>query len=255
MDLTDKVVLVTGAGQGIGREIALKCAAAGARIIVNDFHEARAASVAAEIGDAALSIAADVTDYEAVGAMFERSRQWALSVDVVVNNAGNGGSSNDPLFTGPRFWESSPESWDRWMDVNLFGVLNVTRHALPDMVTNKNGRIVSVISDAGRVGEASLVVYGAAKAGVAGFTRGLAKAVGRYGINANCISLSSMNTESVSEVTANAEAVQKLLEGYPIRRLGEPTDAANMVLFLASDAASWITGQTYPVNGGYSFAL
>ena len=131
-------------------------------------------------------------------------------------------------------------------------MLNVTRACVPHMVEQTWGRVITVISDAGRVGEASLVVYGGAKAGAAGFSRGLAKAVGRYGITVNCVALGSMNTESVAEVTGDPALLRRVLSGYPIRRLGEPEDAAGLIAFLASDAASWITGQTYPVNGGYS---
>ena len=117
------------------------------------------------------------------------------------------------------------------------------------------GRVITVISDAGRVGEPNLAVYSAAKAGAAGFSRALAKAVGRYNVTVNCVALASMRTPGVATATENADLVKSMLRSYVIRRLGEPDDAANLILFLASDAAAWITGQTYPVNGGYSFAV
>ena len=221
--LTGRTVLVTGAGLGVGRAIAHRCAELGATVVVNDFYRDRA---------------------ERVG-----------GVDVLVNNAGNAGAAGGSLFTSPPFWETGPQDWDRWLGANLFGVLNATRAVLPHMVTQGWGRVVSIISDAGRVGEANLVVYGGAKAGAAGFSRGLARAVGRHGVTVNCVALGAMNTDSVAEVTSDPAAVKKALGGYPIRRLGEPGDAANMVAFLVSDAASWVTGQTYPVNGGYSFAV
>jgi 3-oxoacyl-[acyl-carrier protein] reductase len=176
-------------------------------------------------------------------------------VDVLVNNAGNAGASGGPLFGQPPFWETGPQDWERWLGTNLFGVLNTTRAVLPHMVAHGWGRIVSIVSDAGRVGAADLVVYSGAKAGAAGFSRALARAVGRHGVTVNCVALGSMNTDSVAEVTGDPATLKKVLSGYPVRRLGEPADAANMVGFLASDAASWITGQTYPVNGGYSFAV
>jgi 3-oxoacyl-[acyl-carrier protein] reductase len=115
--------------------------------------------------------------------------------------------------------------------------------------------VVTTISDAGRVGEPNLVVYGGAKAGAAGFSRGLAKAVGRHGITVNCVSLGSIDTPGVAALNADPAVVEKSLRRYVIRRIGRPDDVAGLVLFLASESASWITGQTYPVNGGYSFAV
>jgi 2-hydroxycyclohexanecarboxyl-CoA dehydrogenase len=256
--LTGRVVLVTGAGQGVGRAIAHRCAELGATVVVNDFYPDRAERVAAELagqGRPASAAGCDVTDFEAVRAMVAGITDQVGGVDVLVNNAGNAGAAGGSLFAGPPFWETGPQDWDRWFGANLFGVLNATRAALPHMVQQGWGRVVSIISDAGRVGEASLVVYGSAKAGTAGFSRGLARAAGRHGVTVNCVALGSMNTDSVSEVTGDPALLKKVLAGYSIRRLGEPGDAANMVGFLASDAASWITGQTYPVNGGYSSAV
>jgi 3-oxoacyl-[acyl-carrier protein] reductase len=138
---------------------------------------------------------------------------------------------------------------------NFFGVLNATNAVVRGMVERGYGRIVTVVSDAGRVGEPNFVVYSGAKAGAAGFIRGLAKAVGEAGVTANCVALSAMRTPATEAITADEDAVRRLLRGYVIRRLGEPDDAANMALFLASDAASWITGQTYPVNGGYTMSV
>jgi 2-hydroxycyclohexanecarboxyl-CoA dehydrogenase len=257
-DLAGRVVLVTGAGQGVGRAIAHRCAQLGATVVVNDYYRDRADRVAAELTDQGYPASAadgDVADFEAAQAMVAGITDQIGGVDVLVNNAGNAGASGGSLFAGPPFWETGPQDWDRWLGANLFGVLNVTRAVLPHMVGQGWGRVVSIISDAGRVGEASLVVYGGAKAGAAGFSRGLARAVGRHGVTVNCVALGSMNTDSVAEVTSDPALLKKVLAGYPIRRLGEPGDAANMVGFLASDAASWITGQTYPVNGGYSFAV
>ena len=256
--LTGRVVLVTGAGQGVGRAIAHRCAGLGATVVVNDFYRDRAERVVAELtgqGRPASAADCDVTDFGAVQAMIAGITSQAGGVDVLVNNAGNAGASGGSLFTSPPFWETGPEDWDRWLGVNLFGVLNATRAVLPHMVTQGWGRVVTIISDAGRTGEANLVVYGGAKAGAAGFSRGLARAVGRHGVTVNCVALGAMNTGAVAEVTSDPAALKKALGGYPIRRLGEPKDAANMVGFLVSDAASWITGQTYPVNGGFSFAV
>ena len=137
------------------------------------------------------------------------------------------------------------------MATNFYGVLNGCKAVLPGMMARRYGRIVTVISDAGRVGEPALAVYSGAKAGAAGFMRALAKGVGRANVTANCVSLSSIRTPTFA-AALNEETTARMLKSYVIRRVGEPEDAANMILFLASDAASWITGQTYPVNGGYS---
>jgi 3-oxoacyl-[acyl-carrier protein] reductase len=258
LDLSGKTVLVTGAGQGVGRQVALHCAGHGAAVVVNDYHRDRAASVAREITDAggtALGLACDVTDFDGVLAMVDSAARQLGGIDVLVNNAGNAGPTDDAMAAAPPFWETGPKEWEPWLGTNLYGVLHATRAVLPGMVERRFGRVISVISDAGRVGEPNLVVYGGAKAGAAGFSRGLAKAVGRFNITVNNVALSSMNTPGVAAAVADADMVKKMLARYVIRRLGEPSDAANMVLFLASGAAPWITGQTYPVNGGYSFAV
>ena len=258
LDLKGRVGLVTGAGQGVGRQVALHVAAHGAGgVVVNDFVADRAAAVAEEVraaGCKALPVACDVSDYNSVEAMVRQGTEAFGRVDILVNNAGNAGPRMSVTDIKP-FWETGPEEWQHWLGTNLHGVLNGCRAALPGMIARKYGRIITVISDAGRVGEPHLVVYSGAKAGAAGAMRGLAKAVGRFGITANCVALAATNTPGVAPATADPEAVKRMLQFYVIRRMGEPSDAANMILFLSSDAASWITGQTYPVNGGYSFAV
>jgi 3-oxoacyl-[acyl-carrier protein] reductase len=258
LDLKRRIALVTGAGQGVGRQTALHIAAHNAGgVIVNDFHAGRAEAVAGEIeelGVAADVLVCDVTDYAAVGREFQRAGRRFGQIDILVNNAGNAGPTGSLADLIP-FWETEPGEWQRWLGTNLYGVLNCTRHALPGMITNGYGRIVTVISDAGRVGEGHLAVYSGAKAGAAGFMRAMAKATGRFGITANCVALGGVRTPGVEPLLPDEAAIKRALGHYVIRRLGEPDDVANMILFLASDAASWITGQTYPVNGGYSFAV
>jgi 3-oxoacyl-[acyl-carrier protein] reductase len=258
LSLTGRVALVTGAGQGVGRQVARHFAAhEAAAVVVNDYFLDRAEAVAAELeaeGTRALAVQCDVTDYAGTRAMVADAEAAVGPIDILVNNAGNAGPQTSIVQTTP-FWETGPEDWAPWLGANFFGVLNVTNAVVGGMVDRGYGRVVTVVSDAGRVGEPNLVVYSGAKAGAAGFMRALARAVGRAGVTANCIALSAMRTPATDQMTADAEALRKMLRGYVVRRLGEPDDAAHMALFLASGAASWITGQTYPVNGGYALAV
>ena len=173
-------------------------------------------------------------------------------VDVLVNNAGNAGADPSAV-TGKPFWEKDPAEWAPFLDVNLYGVLHCCRAVLPGMIEAGNGgRIITVISEAGRVGEAGLEVYSAAKAGAAGLSRGLARSVGRFDITANNVAIGATRTPAIERMIANEDFAKRVLKNYTIRRFGEPSDAAAMITFLASNASGWITGQTYPVNGGFS---
>jgi 2-hydroxycyclohexanecarboxyl-CoA dehydrogenase len=258
LSLSGRVALVTGAGQGVGRQIARHFAAHGAQaVVVNDFFLERAEAVVAELeaaGTQAVPAQCDVTDLGQVKAMVAAAEQAVGPIDILVNNAGNAGPQTSIEDATP-FWETGPEQWAPWLGANFFGVLNCTNAVVGGMVERGYGRVVTIVSDAGRVGEPSLVVYSGAKAGAAGFMRALAKAVGRAGVTANCIALAAMRTPATEGMTADDTVLKAMLRSYVVRRLGEPDDAANMALFLASGASSWITGQTYPVNGGYALAV
>lgn len=261
LDLGGQVALVTGAGQGAGRGIALMLARHNAGgVAVNDFVMERAQAVAAEIeamGVHAVAVQADVGDHASVTAAFERARAALGPITLLVNNAGNAGPQAT-IGHSPLFWETAPSEWDRYFRTNLHGVMNCCHVALPEMVAQKRGRIVTIVSDSGRIGEARLAAYAAAKAGAAGFVRSIAKEAGRFGITCNAISLSTleppMSEEKLAQFLASDRSKAQL-SLYTIRRYGKPDDVAAMTVFLCSDAASWITGQTYPVNGGYSFAV
>jgi 2-hydroxycyclohexanecarboxyl-CoA dehydrogenase len=257
VELDDKVVLVTGAGQGVGRQIALDAASVGAAVvIVNDFVPERAAAVAAEVGELGakgFALPFDVTNYAAVGEAFETVKENFGHLHALVNNAGNAGAGGTAALSD--FWEDSPSDWDRWLGTNLFGVLNCVRHGVPLMREHGEGRVVTIISDAARAGEAGLEVYSASKAGAAGFMRAVARSTGRYGITANCVSISATRTPFVEDLLSNEAATRQQLKRYIIRRFGEPEDVSGLVTFLCSDAGAWITGQTIPVNGGFSLAL
>ena len=252
-ELQGRRAVVTGAGQGVGRGIALELAGAGAEVLVNDLVEERAAAVVDEIrlaGGSAHTAPFDVTDYEAVNAALSRAR-----VEVLVNNAGNAGGEGGMAMRS--FVDTDPTEWQPYLQVNLLGVMHCARATLPAMIEQGWGRIVTIVSDAGRVGESGMAAYGAAKAGAAGFTRSIAAEIGRHGVTANAVSLGTMRTPMTEPLWAKGdpERQQAILRRYAIRRPGTAEDVAGLVRFLCSPAASWITGQTYPVNGGSSFAL
>jgi 3-oxoacyl-[acyl-carrier protein] reductase len=259
-DLTGQTAFVTGAGQNTGRGIAIRLAKQGAAVAVNDYFLDRAEAVAKEINEAggkAVAIQGDVGDYESVAASFEKAKAEIGAISILVNNAGNRGpggfDSNFPLF-----WETQPSDWDAFFRVNLFGVMNCCRAATPDMVKAQYGRIITIISDAGRVGEPRMADYAAAKAGAAGFMRGLARDLGKFNVTANNIAISSQLPAMPPEAEAqylSSDRAKAQLSRYIIRRFGKPDDIAAMVAYLASAAASWVTAQTYPVNGGYSVAI
>ena len=255
VSLGGRVALVTGAGQGVGRSAAHMLAGAGAScVVVNDYFLERAQQVAAEIeadGGRAVAIACDVGDPDAMRLMVEQARRIVGPVAVLVNNAGNAGPDGIST-TLPAFWDTHPKEWDAWIRTNFNGVLNACHAVVPGMIELGWGRIVTVISDAGRVGEPHYAVYSGAKAGAAGFMRALAKGVGRHGITANCVALSAIMTPGLASRMATDEQRRKVLSRYVVKRVGEPEDAAAMIMFLASEAAGWITAQTYPVNGGYA---
>ena len=195
LDLGGQIAFITGAGQGAGRAIALSLAHHNAGgIAVNDFVPERAAAVVAEIealGVRAVAVPADVGNHAAVRAAIDTATATLGPVTLLVNNAGNAGP-NAQIGHSPLFWETQPEDWDRYFRTNLQGVMNCCHAALPGMVTQGKGRIVTIVSDAGRVGEAKLAAYSAAKAGATGFVRAIAREAGRFGITSNAISLSTL---------------------------------------------------------------
>lgn len=261
LGISGRVALVTGAGRGIGLEICKALAAEGARVAVNDLFKDRVNEGAKEITDAggdAVGVVGDVTDMESVVAMVRRAVERFGSVDILVNNAGIPAvTARDAVpSTGGFFASSDMAQWDRTMGLITYGVLNCSRAVIEGMSERRWGRIVNIISDAGRVGEPRLVAYSMAKAGVVGFSKALAKEVGRFCVTVNCVSPATTETDATAEwIRAQGE---QIMRGYPLakglNRLGKPSDIANAVAFLASERAEWITGQVLSVNGGYSMA-
>jgi NAD(P)-dependent dehydrogenase (short-subunit alcohol dehydrogenase family) len=265
LNLTGKVALVTGAGQGVGRGVALFLAAEGCKLVVNDLFEERAQSVAQEInaaGGTAIGIGADITKKESVRQMFERLRQSFGTIDILVNNAGVPPMRRDAEGASPTFLETTLDEQEQMVNLNVHGTIYCCREALSDMASKKSGKIVNVISEAGRAGEARLAIYSGAKAAILGLTMALAREHGRDSINVNAVALGAVAHEgiktgatSLEATPQNNERLAKMLKLYPIatglQRLGRPDDVAYAVAFLSSDKAAFITGQSLGVSGGY----
>jgi len=246
LGLKGKIALVTGAGRGVGREIALNLAAEGAAVAVNYRSSAKdAETLVAEItgkGSKARAYAADVADFAAVKAMVEAVAKDFGALDILVNNAG--------LALRKRFVETTPEDWKKQIDACLYGAIHCCYAVAPHFEKAGNGRIVSVIGDSSRVGESGLAIVAAARAGVVALMKSLAREFGRNGTTANTVSLGLVETDHDKEwVESNREKLVKL---YPVRRLGQAGDVAPMVALLVSPNSGWITGQTLSISGGFS---
>ena len=244
----NSVALVTGAGRGIGRAIALRLARDRLAVGVLDLDGAGAEAVAAEVraaGGRASAAAADVADREAVGRAVAALEGALGPIDVLVNNAGW-----ERLHF---FVDSDPALWDRLIAVNLKGVLNTTHTVLQGMAARGGGRIVSIASDAGRVGSSGESVYSACKAGVIGFSKALAREVARHAITVNVVCPGPTETQLLTDVMrgeGGAKILEGMRRGIPLRRLGRPEDVAGAVAYLASDEAAFLTGANIAINGG-----
>lgn len=250
LGLRDRVVLVTGAGQGLGRAIGLAFAREGAHVAFHHHASASGATAAAAeargLGVEAIAAGADLREDAAVAAVIERVERELGPIEVLVNNAA--------ATRRQAFLDSTPEDWRAQVDVTVTGTLRVTQAVARRMVARRSGAIVSLMGDSGRVGESGLLVTATARASTVGLTRSLARELARHGIRANAVSIALVQTDNLGAHTGQAddERMKRILAQYPLRRLGRPEDVVPMVLLLASPLSSWTTGQVVSVNGGYA---
>jgi 3-oxoacyl-[acyl-carrier protein] reductase len=243
LKLAGKVTLVTGAAQGIGKAIALLLARNGSDIVVSDINLERAEETAKEIegiGQRAMAIRVDVANSEKVERMVQTILERFGHIDILVNNAG---IARDRLIL-----RMTEEDWDAVLNVNLKGTFNCTKAVVRHMSKQRSGKIVSIASVVGEMGNAGQANYSASKAGVIGFTKTIAREFAQRGINVNAIApgyIETPMTDALSEKTK-----EELKQLIPMDRLGRPEDVAEAVLFLVSEASSYITGEVLNVNGG-----
>lgn len=244
MVLSNRVAIVTGASRGIGRAIALAMARAGADIIVNYASNDGAAAEVADLikaaGRKALLFKADVADPQEADNLIKAAKAEFGRIDILVNNAG---INRDSLII-----KMKDEDWDAVLSVNLKGAFNCARSAIREMVKNQYGRIINISSVVGLTGNVGQANYAAAKAGLLGMTRALAKELSSRNITVNAVAPGFINTDMTAGLPE--KVTEKLLAQIPMKRFGDPEEIAGLVVFLATDAASYITGQTIAVDGG-----
>ena len=249
--LANKVALVTGAGKGIGRAIALRFSDEGAKVVVSDIEPSLAKSLAGQLenqGKESLAVKADVSDPDDVREMFEKAVEAFGRVDILVNNAG--------IRRDEPFPDMPEKQWDDVMAVQLKGSFNCTRAAQKTMILRGYGRIINMSSPVtGRLKTGYQVNYASACAGVEGFTRSLAEELGAYDITVNCIAPDNIDTEMTRKAARKQgfyldDLKRFFVAGIPLKRLGTPMEVANVALFLASDESSYVTGQIIHVKGG-----
>jgi NAD(P)-dependent dehydrogenase (short-subunit alcohol dehydrogenase family) len=246
-ELTGRVALVTGAGSGIGREVARAYARAGAAVVVSDVDETGGDETVRMVREAdgdARFIAADVADPAACEALVRQTVKAHGRLDVACNNAGIAGESNP---TG----EHSIDAWERTIDVNLSGVFYCMRHEIPAMLENDGGSIVNVASILGDVGFANAPAYVASKHGVVGLTKNAAIEYAKRGIRVNAVGPAFIHTPMIAHLEEKPETLDRLVSAHPIGRLGTSEEVAEFVLWLSGDRASFVTGAYMPVDGGY----
>lgn len=242
--LKDKVAVVTGGTRGIGRAIAIKLADEGANIVINyrssDKEAEELKTVLEEKGVKVLTVKCDISNFEDSKILLDKCKEEFGKIDILVNNAG---ITKDTLIM-----RMKEEDFDNVIDVNLKGTFNCAKHASAIMLKQKFGKIINMTSVVGIAGNAGQVNYAASKAGVIGLTKSLAKELGSRGITVNAVAPGFINTDMTAGLSEKVK--EEASKNIPLKKLGNPEDVANLVGFLASDAANYITGQVINVDGG-----
>jgi NAD(P)-dependent dehydrogenase (short-subunit alcohol dehydrogenase family) len=249
IDMSGKAAIITGAAQGIGYETARLFGEAGASIMLADVQADKVERAAEELAKQGYDVArsvCDITSVEQTEAAAKATVEKWGRIDVLVNNAA--------FWTVQFFARMTPEEYEKDVAITLVGTMNMTRAVLAPMTHAKGGSIVNLISDSGRLGEARLSAYAAAKAGVIAFTKSIAKESARFGIRVNGVSPSTTNTPGAQSSIDTWGGAEKVARLYPLGRLGEPSDLANAILFFASPLTPWVTGQILSVNGGFAMS-
>ncbi|CUX56635.1 MULTISPECIES: SDR family NAD(P)-dependent oxidoreductase [Agrobacterium] len=245
-NLKGKVALVTGGGRDVGGDIARALAAEGAIVAVNyarSKDEAQAVAQSIEAGGGkAKAYQADISDNAQVKTMVAAIKSDFGTVDILVNNAG--------YVKYQRFVDSTPDEWKKQIDVCLYGAINCCHEVAPLMIAQNSGRIINLVGDSSRIGEANLALAAAARGGTIALGKSLAREFGRNNITVNTVSLGLIET-SHSDPEFLEKNREKIVKAYPLRRIGKPDDVAPMVTFLAASTSSWVTGQVISVNGGF----
>ena len=244
--LSGKVAVVTGGNAGIGEAIARAFAREGALVVITGRRQEELDRVVSDIvkeQGKAFAVAGSVTDEPHVQETVRRTVQQFGRLDILVNNAGIGDF-------GKRLHEIDDATWAQVLDVNLTGVFRMTRAALPQMLKQGKGAIVNISSIASLVGLPTLPAYAASKGALDAMTRALAIDYAKEGIRCNAVNPGLIDTPMAAPLMSNLEQLDSILSHYPIRRAGKPEEVANMVLYLASDEAAWVTGGTFPIDGG-----
>jgi len=243
-----KTAIVTGAGSGVGRAIALGLASGGASVVIADLSAERAESVVTEIkssGGSALAVSVDVADAPGVRDMVSKAVEKFGKIDILISNAGW-----DKVMP---FVDTDEGLWDRVIDINYRGHVACAHAAVPHMIEAGSGKIVFIASDAGRVGSSGEAIYSGAKGAVIAFSKALARETARKGINVNCVAPGLTDTPMLAQVSeGNEKLMGAIIRSIPLGRVGTPQEVANAALFMASADADYITGQTLSVNGGLS---